>query len=155
MGAVKIQEEKTMEKNEIITIDNSAKDLFEVLPSGEGNVVRYSSTGETSKLFNAVNGTAEKVADLLGETVTVSDIIVTSADVPSDPNDEDSEKENRPCVHFFTIDGRHISSISNGVCRSARLLISCGLNPTIESPVQIVFKEGKAKKGTFHTFDLV
>lgn len=144
-----------MEKNEIITIDNSAKELFDVLPAGSGNPVRYSSTAETSKLFNAVNGTAEKVADILGETVTVSDIVITSADVPIDPNDDDSEKENRPCVHFFTVDGRHISSISNGICRSARLLVSCGLNPTIENPVNIVFKEGKAKKGTFHTFDLV
>ena len=144
-----------MEKNEIISIDNSAKELFEVLPEGTGNPVRYSSTSETSILFNAVNGTAEKVADLLNETVTVSDIVITSADVPSDPNDDTSEKESRPCAHFFTIDGRHISSISNGITRSARLLVSCGLNPTVESPIQIKFKEGKAKKGVFHTFDLV
>jgi len=49
----------------------------------------------------------------------------------------------------------HFSSISNGIARSAKNLIGCGLTPTQERPIKIVFKEINTKKGKAHTFDMV
>lgn len=42
---------------------------------------------------------------------SVTDIVVTSADILKDINDpdpENGERENKPVVHFFTADGKHM-----------------------------------------------
>lgn len=130
---------------------------FEINEAGKGAKIRTATTTDDVTLFNALNGSAEKVEDYLGKDVKVSDIIVTSADVLKDINDTDpdGEKENRPVVHFFTADGHHISSISNGIRRATMNLLEVGFGPTKENPITIHFKEVKTKKGTAHSFDLI
>ena len=130
---------------------------FKIGEAGTGAKIRTATTTDDVTLFNALNGSAEKVEDYIGKDVTVSDIIVTSADVLKDINDTDpdGEKENRPVVHFFTTDGHHISSISNGIRRATMNLLEVGFGPTKESPIKIRFKEVKTKKGTAHSFDLI
>ena len=143
----------------LATIQQNSADLskeFAILEAGTGAKIRHTTTSDDVTLFNALNDSAEKVEDYLGEEVTVSDIVVTSADVLQDINDdEDGDKENRPVVHFFTTDGLHISSISNGIRRAAMNLLEVGFGPSPEAPIVIKFKEVKTKKGTAHSFTLI
>ena len=91
---------------------------FAVTAAGQGAVIRTATNADDVLLFNAVNGSAEKVEDYFGQDIKVTDIVVTSADILKDINDpdpENGERENKPVVHFFTADGKHISSISNGI----------------------------------------
>lgn len=131
---------------------------FETLEAGTGAKIRHSTTTDDITLFNAINGSAEKVEDYLGKDVTVTDIVVTSADVLkdiNDPDEENGERENKPVMHFFTADGKHISSISNGIKRATDNLLSVGFAPSPEAPIVIRFKEVKTKRGTAHSFDLI
>ena len=143
----------------LATIQQNSADLskqFSILEAGTGAKIRHTTTSDDVTLFNALNDSAEKVEDYLGKEVTVSDIVVTSADVFQDINDdEDGDKENRPVVHFFTTDGLHISSISNGIRRAAMNLLEVGFAPSPEAPIVIKFKEVKTKKGTAHSFTLI
>ena len=143
----------------LATIQQNSADLskeFSILEAGTGAKIRHTTTSDDVTLFNALNDSAEKVEDYLGKEVTVSDIVVTSADVLQDINDdEDGDKENRPVVHFFTTDGLHISSISNGIRRAAMNLLEVGFAPSPENPIVIKFKEVKTKKGTAHSFTLI
>lgn len=133
-------------------------DQFATLEAGEGDTIRSSTTYDDVTLFNAVNGSAEKVEDYIDQCVEITDIVVTSADISDDINDPDAEncdKHNKPVVHFFTKDGKHISSISNGISRAAKNLLSCGFIPTTEQPFTIKFKQIKTKRGMAHSFDLI
>ena len=63
---------------------------------------------------------------------SVTDIVVTSADILKDINDpdpENGERENKPVVPFFTADGKHISSISNGIIRATKNRFRAVLSP--------------------------
>ena len=140
----------------VSTTDLTAE--FKTVEVGTGATIRTTTTTDDVTLFNAINGSAEKVEDYLGKEVIVTDIVVSSADVLKDINDPDpdnGEKENKPVVHFFTNEGVHISSISNGIARATKNLLSVGFQPTKESPITIRFKEVKTKRGTAHSFDLI
>ena len=135
-----------------MTVDQS---IYAIVEPGTGPLLRSSTTDDNAKLFNALNGSSESVKNWLGEEIDVTDIVITSADVPSIMGDEDSERVCKPCVHFFTLDGTHISSISNGIVKSTKMLLACGLTPTEDRPIRIRFKEVETKKGTAHTFEMV
>lgn len=130
---------------------------FATTAAGTGAVIRTSTTTDDVRLFNAVNGSAESVEVYLDKEVQITDIVVTSADVLKDINDDEEtgERESKPVIHFFTVDGKHISSISNGISRAAKNLLSCGFIPTAERPFTIKFKTVKTKKGIAHSFDLI
>lgn len=128
---------------------------FEVAAAGEGAAVRESTTGETAKLFNAVSGASDPVKELLGKEVDITDIVVTSADVHTDMNDEESPLENRPVVHFYTVDGKHYSSLSNGIVRTTKALLECGICPTKDNPIKVRFRTVETRRGTAHIFELV
>lgn len=131
---------------------------FAVTAAGEGAVIRTATTTDDVVLFNAVNGSAENVVDYMNNDIKVVNIVVTSADILKDINDpdpENGEKENKPVIHFFTDDGKHISSISNGIIRATKNLLSCGFIPTAEQPITIRFKEIRTKRGIAHSFDLI
>lgn len=129
--------------------------IFETAEQG-ADILRYATNPEDDiQLFNSVNGGSEQVADYLGEVLEITDIVITSAEVHEDREDETSPIVSKPCCHFFTSDGKHIASISNGITRSVKMLMSCGLTPTTDRPIKLKFHETKTKKGTAHTFDLV
>lgn len=131
---------------------------FAICEAGTGAVIRTSTTTDDVMLFNAVNGSAEGIVDYLDQEVAITDIVVTSADILKDINDPDpdnGERENKAVVHFFTADGKHISSISNGIARAAKNLLSCGFIPTADQPITIRFKEIRTKRGIAHSFDMV
>lgn len=135
-----------------MTVDQS---IYATVEPGTAPLLRSSTTTDNAKLFNSLNGNAESVKNWIGEEVDVCDIVITSADVPSIMGDESSERVCKPCVHFFTLDGAHISSISNGIIRATKMLLACGLTPTEDSPIRILFKEIDTKNGRAHTFDMV
>ena len=129
--------------------------IFEVGEQGS-SMLRYATDADDDiMLFNSVNGGSEKVSDYLDQVLEVCDIVITSADVHEDREDDESPIVSKPCSHFYTTDGKHIASISNGVNRSVKMLLSCGLEPSKEKPIKIKFHETKTKKGPAHTFDLV
>lgn len=134
-----------------VKVDN---EVFAIGAENEGAAIRFTTSYDTVDLFNAVNGGSEKVEDYLDQVVKVTKLIITTANVPEDINDPDGEKISKPCIHFMTADGKHIASVSNGIIRSAKNLIECGLTPTEETPISIKFKTQKTKKGTAYTFDL-
>ena len=144
--------EKPQTTLQTMTVDQS---IYAIVEPGTGPLLRSSTTDDNAKLFNALNGSSESVKNWLGEEIDVTDIVITSADVPSIMGDEDSERVCKPCVHFFTLDGTHISSISNGIVKSTKMLLACGLTPSEERPIRIRFKEVETKKGTAHTFEMV
>lgn len=135
-----------------MTVDQS---IYATVEPGTAPLLRSSTTTDNARLFNALNGSAEPVKNWIGEEVDVVDIVITSADVPSIMGDDESERVSKPCVHFFTLDGAHISSISNGVIRATKMLLACGLTPTEDNPIRIIFKEIDTKRGRAHTFDMV
>ena len=135
-----------------MTVDQS---IYATVEPGTAPLIRSSTTTENVKLFNALNGSSESVKNWLGEEIDVIAIVITSADVPSIMGDDDSERVCKPCVHFFTLDGSHISSISNGIIKATKMLLSCGFLPSEEEPIRIRFKEVETKKGTAHTFDMI
>lgn len=135
-----------------VEVDHS---IFETQKLNEGAKIRYSSTFDDVTLFNALNSSSESIAEHFGEDIKVLNMVVTTAQVASDFNDDFAEKEDKPCVHFFCEDGLHLASVSNGIIRSTENLITCGFMPTPEAPIVIRFKEIKTKRGTAHTFDLV
>lgn len=144
--------EKPQTQLQTMTVDQS---IYAIVEPGTGPLLRSSTTDDNAKLFNALNGSSESVKNWLGEEIDVTDIVITSADVPSVMGDEDSERVCKPCVHFFTLDGTHISSISNGIVKSTKMLLACGLTPSEDRPIRICFKEVETKKGTAHTFEMV
>lgn len=143
------QEEPALQ---VMTVEQS---IYATVEAGTAPPLRTSTTTNTAKLFNALNASAKPVKEYLGDEVDITDIVVTSADVPSIMGDDDSEKVCKPCVHFYTLDGEHISSISNGIIKATKMLLACGLTPTPESPIRIRFKTVDTKNGTAHTFDMV
>lgn len=136
----------------VAEVDHS---IFETQKLNEGAKIRYSSTFDDVTLFNALNSSSESIADHFGEDIKVLNMVITTAQVSSDFNDDFAEKEDKPCVHFFCENDLHLASVSNGIIRSAENLITCGFKPTPEAPIVIRFKEIKTKRGTAHTFDLV
>lgn len=129
--------------------------VYATVETGTAPLLRHSTTSATNKLFNALNGSAKPVKDYLGKDVDITDIVITSAEVPSIREDEDSERVSKPCVHFFTLDGEHISSISNGITKATKMLLACGLVPTEDNPITIKFTEVPTKKGIAHSFEMV
>lgn len=139
-------------KFDLVTIEN---DVFTVDENKTAPTLRYTTTTDDVKLFNALNGGSEPVADYIGQDVEITDIVITSAEVAADPNDDDSEIVSKPCVHFNTTDGKHLASLSNGIIKACKNLLSVGFAPTPEHPITIKFKQIKTKKGIAHSFDLV
>lgn len=139
---------------EIATVEID-HDVFAVKAENGGAVVRYSTTVDDVDLFNAVNGGSESIKNYMGVDLSIAEMVVTSANVHEEKENEDSPIVSKPCVHFFTTDGKHLATLSNGVIRAAMNLIQCGFTPTRETPIVIKFKTIETKKGTAHTFDLI
>lgn len=140
------------QKFEMMNIND---DAFAIKNAGEGAKIRETTTSETTVLFNAVSGGSESIKPLIDkDPINVVDIVVTSADVHEEKEDETSPIINRPVVHFFTDDGKHYSSMSNGIVRTVSNLLACGLIPTHETPIKIKFKTVETKRGTAHIFEL-
>lgn len=129
--------------------------IFETKKLNEGEKIRFTTTFDEVTLFNSINSSSESVAEHFNEDITVENIVITTAQVNMDINDDFSEKEDKPCVHFFCKDGLHLASVSNGIIRSAENLITCSIIPSPEQPIVIKFKEITTKKGKAHSFDLV
>lgn len=136
-------------------ITNINNDVFASLAPETGAVVRSTTTDDTATLFNAVNGNGTPVKQILGQDIYVTDIVITSADVPVDINKPEGDKINKPVVNFFTEEGEHYTSLSNGVIRATKNMLACGLTPTPENPIHLKFKTIETSKGIAHTFDLV
>lgn len=144
------------EKMELATV--SMNEEFAVCEVGTGAAIRATTTDKSNVLFNAVNGQGQKIKDFIGVELDVVNIVVTSADVAKDYADKDNEnaeKVSKPCVHFFTADGLHISSISNGIARAVMKLFECGLQPMEGQPVKLMFTTMETKNGTAHSFTLL
>lgn len=149
--------ESQVSENTTTAIVNAVNDVYAVVSADTAiDNVRESTTQSTAKLFNALNGSAMSIKSILGETLDITDIVVTSAIVNKDINDtsDNPDKVNTPVVHFYDITGGHYSSISHGIVRSVKNLLSTGIVPTPESPVKLKFLTVETKKGTAHTFEL-
>ena len=130
-------------------------DEFAVGAVDTGAVVRVSTTFDDVLLFNAVQGSSVPVKNFLDKIVEVNNIVVTSANIVVDTNNPDGEKESKPVVHFFTVDGDNISSVSNGIIKATKSLFECGFEPNETRTITIKFHTVETKKGTAHTFDLI
>ena len=129
---------------------------FETVDVNENNArIRYSTTTETNDLFNALSGKSEPVKNYIGETVSVEKMVVTANDIDVDRENPDTGKVNKPIVHFFTTNGNHISTLSNGIIRNVKFMLECGIIPTVENPINIRFDTVETAKGTAHTFDIM
>jgi hypothetical protein len=143
---------------ETTAITTQTKGNFEIAAAGQGESVRATTTDRTSTLFNALNGQGKKIKDVLGVELTITNIVVTSADVVknfAEKDKENAEKVSKPCVHFFTDDGQHISSISTGICRATEKLFAAGLTPIEGAPIKLMFITIETKNGTAHSFMLM
>jgi len=149
-----------LETSLLLTRNPLNKAIFETVPESKGDAVRYSTTTDDVALFNAVNGNSDPVKKLIGQEIEVSDMVITSAEVhegrtPDGEQDENTPIVSKPCVHFYTPTGEHYTTLSNGIARAARNLISVGFAPCPEHTIIIKFRTIDTKKGTAHTFDLV
>lgn len=149
-----------MGKMEIVKTEEQLYDIdlmevFAPIEDGRPPLVRFSCTDNKTELFAAINGAGESITTIFGDLIEVTSIIITSADVPIDRNHPDDGTINKPCVNFYTPEGQHYASISNGVVRATRNMLGMGLLPSSDNPIQIVFKQIRTAKGTAHTFDIV
>lgn len=142
--------------NEIMTMNNNDAfalcRVFSVDDAYNLPAIRYSTTDDSTVLFNALNSPNEQVADYIDQEVVVEDIVITGIDL------EDKftgQSTNKPVVHFFTDDGKHISSIANGILRTTLGLLKTGVCPNAEHPITIRFRMVKVKRGMAHGFDVV
>lgn len=144
--------------NENTTLSNCNDNMFAVTAPVEGNTnqIRYSTTTDTTDLFNIVTGKSENCKSLIGgEPIEVVAMAITGANVNEVKDDENTPKVNKPVCHFLTSDGKHYSSMSNGICRNVSALLEVGLTPTPERPIKIQFVTVETKKGTAYTFNLI
>lgn len=143
--------------NEIIKFEKNVEivNAFKTIEVNEENPeIRYTTTYEDTKLFNALRGKSIPVKSVIGEEFEIVDIVISANDVLKAQDDENSGKVNKPIVHFFTSDGKHISSLSNGIIRNTKALFEINKIPSIENPIKIRFEEVPTPKGTAHTFEL-
>lgn len=151
-----VQETET--KNQIMKFEKNPEitAVFKTLEVNEENPeIRYTTTYDDTTLFNSIRGKSTPVKDVIGEEFDIINIVITAIDVLSDKNDENSKKVNKPIAHFFTADGKHFSSLSNGIIRNTKGLFEINKIPSPENPVRIRFEEVPTPKGTAHTFELV
>lgn len=145
--------------NENTTLLNSnSNNTFSVTAPVEGNTnqIRYSTTTDATDLFNIVTGKSENCKSLIGgEPIEVVAMAITGANVNEVKDDENTPKVNKPVCHFLTADGKHYSSMSNGICRNVAALLEVGLTPTESTPIKIQFVTVETKKGTAYTFNLI
>ena len=149
-----------MDENfEIMNMNSTNAEIekaFAIVAVDENNAkIRYSTTTETNDLFNALSGKSEPVKNYIGETVSVVKMVVTANDIDADRDNPDNGKVNKPIVHFFTTDGKHISTLSNGIIRNVKFMLECGIIPTVENPINIRFDTVETAKGIAHTFDIM
>lgn len=135
--------------------DIDLTDVFAPIEVGNPPLVRFSCTDNKTALFSAINGGGDSITTVFGEELEISGIIITSADVPIDRNKPDNGTINKPCVNFFTVEGNHYASISNGVVRATKNMLGMGLLPSPENPILITFKQINTAKGIAHTFDII
>lgn len=150
-----VQETET--KNQIMKFEKNPEitAVFKTIPVNEENPeIRYTTTYDDITLFNSIRGKSIPVKDVIGETFDIVNIVITACNVLSDRNDENSDKVNRPIVHFFTADGKHFSSMSNGIVRNTKGLFEINKIPSIENPIRITFDVVTTPKGSAHTFIL-
>ena len=129
------------------------ENVFATLPESTGEAIRFTTTDDEAVVFNALNGNGIAVKDVLGEDIFVTDIVVTSVDVPADRNKPDGEKINKPCVNFFTDSDEVYTSLSNGIIRATKNLLAV-MTPSLDNPIHIKFGTVNTGKGTAHTFRL-
>lgn len=132
-----------------------ADPAFMTLAEGKGAKIRKSTTVDTKRLFNAISSPSKPVKSIIGDTIDVIDIVVTSADVHEDANDPESPMVNKPVVHFFTLDGEHYSSLSNGIIKATENLLSIGIQPSEEVPFELRITTVDTPKGTAHSFEWI
>lgn len=105
------------------------------------------------QIYNTVYGSNGKVADFIDEEITIVGIIISSAKAHEDINDDNSPEIIKPCVTFITDIGATISSISNGIWRSAKGLIQMGVGDTKNCIIKFV--QTPTKKGTAHSVKVI
>lgn len=139
----------------VVTANNDSFKVYEV--NEEVPPIRETTTNDEKILFNALSSPSQKLKDFIGHELNITAIVVTNALVKKDINDksETAERENKPCIHFFTDMGEHISTVSNGVTRSVKNLLNVGIIPTAENPLRIRVITSDTKNGTMHSFELV
>ena len=147
------------ENFEVMNMNGNSAEIekaFETVDVNENNaLIRYSTTTETNDLFNALSGKSEPVKKYIGETVSVIKMVVTANNIDVDRENPEMGKVNKPIVHFFTTDGKHISTLSNGIIRNVKFMLECGIIPTVENPINIRFDTVETAKGIAHTFDIM
>lgn len=145
--------------NENTTLTNSNNNnMFAVTAPVDGNTnqIRYSTTTDTTDLFNIVTGKSENCKVLIGgDPVEIVAMAITGANVNEVKDDDNTPIVNKPVCHFLTSDGKHYSSMSNGICRNVAALLEVGLTPTESTPIKIQFVTVETKKGTAFTFNLI
>lgn len=144
-----------MEINPALLDDYAADPAFMTLAAGHGAKVRKTTTTDTKRLFNAISSPSKPIKQVIGETIDVVDIVVTSADVHEDANDPESPLVNKPVVHFFTLDGEHYSSLSNGIIKATENLLAIGIVPTEDNPFELRIITVDTSKGTAHSFEWI
>lgn len=144
--------------NENTTLSNCNDYTFAVTVPVDGNTnqIRYSTTTDTTDLFNIVTGKSENCKVLIGgEPIEVVAMAITGANVNEVKDDVNTPIVNKPVCHFLTADGKHYSSMSNGICRNVAALLEVGLTPTESTPIKIQFVTVETKRGTAYTFNLI
>ena len=144
-----------VEINEALLEEWAPDPAFLTLKEGAGAKIRKTTTTDTKRLFNAISSPSKPLKKIIGETIDVVDIVVTSADVHEDANDDESPLVNKPVVHFFTLDGEHYSSLSNGIIRATENLLSIGITPSEDEPFELKITTVDTPKGTAHSFEWV
>lgn len=138
-----------------VTVDDVMLKVYDI--KDDAPKIRFASSTDTPTLYNAINGVALKLSDFIGKVIEITKIVITTAEVNRDCEDEseNAEKVYTPVVHLFTTSGEHISTLSKGIGLSVKGLLEIGIIPTPEYPIRVKVIEAKVKRGLMHSLELI
>ena len=135
-----------------LTIQDQADLLAE---SGSGVWVPFApeTVAEKATLYNAINSTGEKLRDYVGDTVTVSNIILQGSTFT---DEETGEIKKAARLILVGPEGQIYKSTSRGMVRAAIQLIQVfGIPNEWERPLTIQIERVQFRKGYTYNFKVV
>lgn len=123
------------------------------IEEAEGAKLIYAEGMTDVEIFNSIYGSNGKISEHIGDVVTVTSIAIGTAIVNEDMNDDTSPKIVKPCVFLNTSEYGVISSVSNGIIRAIKGIVSM-IDFNMQA-IKVKLLETKTKHGTAHTIRML
>lgn len=127
-----------MENMELMEVGqfNISADISESTESMFCSIDRTSRDGQM-KIYNALNSPTDRLSNMIGKTISVSDVIAEPATITN----EDGSISNTIRLILVTADGKSYSCVSIGIYNAVKKLIGIFGMPTWQEPLSLEVKQ--------------